>query len=69
VQRVLVVEDEEPIADILRFQLEKAGYEVAVAADGEEAVRQAQAHPMDLMLLDLMLPKKAGFEVWTKCWA
>jgi len=60
---VLVVDDEEPIAEILRFQLEKAGYEVTVAGDGEEAVRCVQQKSIDLILLDLMLPKKDGFEV------
>ena len=62
-QRILVVEDEEPIADILRFQLEKGGYEVDVAADGESAVACAESRQPDLILLDLMLPKKDGFEV------
>jgi len=62
-QHVLVVDDEEPIAEILRFQLEKAGYEVTVAGDGEEAVRCVQQKSIDLILLDLMLPKKDGFEV------
>ncbi|PWI57927.1 DNA-binding response regulator [Sulfoacidibacillus thermotolerans] len=62
---ILVVDDEEPIADILRFQLEKAGYRVSVAQDGEEAVRflENPAHGVELVLLDLMLPKKDGFEV------
>ncbi|MCY0902445.1 MAG: response regulator YycF [Firmicutes bacterium] len=62
-QHVLVVDDEEPIAEILRFQLEKAGYEVTVAGDGEEAVHCVQQKSIDLILLDLMLPKKDGFEV------
>ncbi len=61
--QILVVEDEEPIAEILRFQLEKAGYEVVLAFDGEEGVRQAETHVVDLILLDLMLPKKDGYEV------
>lgn len=61
--QILVVEDEEPIAEILRFQLEKAGYDVVLAFDGEEGVRQAETHVVDLILLDLMLPKKDGYEV------
>lgn len=62
---ILVVDDEEPIADILRFQLEKAGYRVTVAEDGEVAVQliENQAQAIELVLLDLMLPKKDGFEV------
>lgn len=62
-QHILVVDDEEPIADILRFQLEKAGYQVSVAGDGEAAVKCAEDQTIDLILLDLMLPKKDGFEV------
>jgi two-component system response regulator VicR len=60
---ILVVDDEEPIADILRFQLEKAGYEVTTAGDGEEAIAAVAKHPIDLILLDLMLPNKDGFDV------
>lgn len=60
---ILVVDDEEPIAQILRFQLEKSGYKVSTAADGEQAVQMIQVGNFDLILLDLMLPKKDGFEV------
>ena len=60
---ILVVEDEEPIADILKFQLEKSGYQVSVADDGEKAVAMISQTAFDLVLLDLMLPKKDGFEV------
>ena len=60
---ILVVEDEEPIADILKFQLEKSGYEVSIAVDGEVAVTMISKSSYDLVLLDLMLPKKDGFEV------
>lgn len=60
---ILVVEDEKPILDILKFNLEKEGYKVAVAADGEEAVIMARQVNPDLILLDVMLPKLSGFEV------
>jgi two-component system response regulator VicR len=60
---VLVVEDEEPIANILKFALQREGYEVLVAYDGVQAVQQAKTHNPDLILLDLMLPEKDGFEV------
>ena len=60
---ILVVEDEEPIADILKFQLERSGYQVSVADDGEKAVAMISQTVFDLVLLDLMLPKKDGFEV------
>ena len=62
-QHILVVDDEEPITEILRFQLEKAGYQVSVAEDGDQAVRFVEQSSVDLVLLDLMLPKKDGFEV------
>ncbi|QQE78932.1 response regulator [Alicyclobacillus sp. SO9] len=60
---VLVVEDEEPIANILKFTLEREGFEVITAFDGEEAVSMAKAYEPDLLLLDIMLPEKDGFEV------
>ena len=60
---ILVVEDEKPILDILQFNLEKEGYKVVTAMDGETAVSTAfQVNP-DLILLDVMLPKLDGFEV------
>lgn len=60
---ILVVDDEEPIANILQFALEREGYEVRVAYDGEEAIKSARSFPPDLVLLDIMLPEKDGFEV------
>lgn len=62
-KKVLVVDDEQPIADILKFNLEKEGYHVICAFDGEEAVRLAFEEKPDLILLDLMLPKKDGMDV------
>ncbi|MBD3920318.1 response regulator transcription factor [Paenibacillus sp. PR3] len=61
--KILVVDDEQPIADILKFNLEKEGYEVICAFDGGEAVRLAYEERPDLMLLDLMLPVKDGMDV------
>lgn len=61
--KILVVDDEEPIAKILDFNLKKEGYEVIVANDGEKAVELAFSENPDLILLDLMLPKKDGMEV------
>lgn len=61
--KILVVDDEQPIADILKFNLEKEGYEVICAYDGEEAIRLAEEETPDLVLLDIMLPKKDGNEV------
>ncbi len=61
--KILVVDDEQPIADILKFNLEKEGYEVICAYDGDEAVEIAEAEKPDLILLDLMLPGRDGNEV------
>jgi len=61
--KILVVDDERPIADILKFNLEKEGYEVVCAFDGEAAVRLAFEEEPDLILLDLMLPIKDGMDV------
>ncbi len=58
-----MVDDERPIADILKFNLEKEGYEVIVAFDGIEAVELAFNEQPDLILLDLMLPGKDGMDV------
>lgn len=56
--RILVVDDERPIAEILKFSLEKEGYDVLLAFDGEEAVEKARRDKPDLILLDIMLPKR-----------
>ncbi|NMD43140.1 MAG: response regulator transcription factor [Firmicutes bacterium] len=61
--RILVVDDERPIAEILKYNLEKEGYEVILAYDGEEALALLEQSEPDLVLLDIMLPKKDGFAV------
>lgn len=60
---ILVIEDEKAIVDILTFNLEREGYHVLTAFDGEEGVAVAKRENPDLILLDLMLPKMDGFEV------
>lgn len=60
---VLVVEDEAALADLLKYNLEKEGYRVSVATDGEEALLAAEETPPDLVVLDWMLPKAPGIEV------
>ncbi|MFD1019439.1 response regulator YycF [Thalassobacillus hwangdonensis] len=62
-QKILVVDDEKPINDILKFNLEKEGYEVVCAFDGDEAIELANEETPDLILLDIMLPGKDGNEV------
>lgn len=61
--QILVVEDEEPIANILKFSLEREGYKVDVAMDGLEAIRLTRRSEPNLVLLDVMLPEKDGLEV------
>ncbi|HZC07185.1 MAG TPA: response regulator transcription factor [Ktedonobacterales bacterium] len=65
-RRILVVDDEEPIREVLAQYLRRAGYSVLEAADGVEALRIASATPPDLLILDLMLPGMDGLEVCRK---
>ncbi len=62
-KKILVVEDESSIADIVKFNLEKEGYIVEIASDGEEGIKKVYKVLPDLILLDIMLPKKDGFQV------
>lgn len=62
-QKILVVEDEKPIADILQYNLEEEGFKVLVAYDGEKALRLAFDEHPDLILLDVMLPHVDGFSL------
>jgi two-component system, OmpR family, alkaline phosphatase synthesis response regulator PhoP len=61
-QKVLVVDDEEPILELLKYNLEKQGYEVRTAGDGQVAVDVAKKFHPDLVLLDIMMPKMDGVE-------
>jgi DNA-binding response OmpR family regulator len=63
IARILVVDDEPDMLDLLRFNLTQAGYEVRTAANGTEGLRQAQRLLPDLVILDLMLPDVDGFTV------
>lgn len=62
-RKILVVDDEKPIADILQFNLQKEGYEVFCAYDGNEALKMVEELNPDLILLDIMLPQRDGMEV------
>lgn len=62
-KKILVVDDEKPISDIVKFNLTKEGYEVYTAYDGQEALDKVEEIQPDLILLDLMLPKVDGLEV------
>lgn len=61
--KILVVEDEQGLREPLVYLLKKEGYEVCEAADGDEAIREFKAQSPDLILLDLMLPKRSGNDV------
>ena len=65
-KRILIVEDDESISLGLRMNLEAEGYDVQVAADGEDGLARAAAGGVDLVILDVMLPKVNGFEVVRK---
>lgn len=62
-KKILVVDDEKPISDIVKYNLTKEGFEVETAFDGEEALDKFNSDEYDLVLLDLMLPKIEGLEV------
>jgi len=62
-KRVAIVEDEPHIVESLRFILNQAGHDVVVADDGDAAIDLVQSQAPDVMVLDIMLPKKNGFEV------
>ena len=65
-KKILIVDDEKPIVDILKFNLEKEGYKTIEAYDGEQAVEMALESKPDLIILDVMLPKMDGFSVCKK---
>ncbi len=60
---VLIVEDEAHLTTLLHYNIEKEGFRVAEARDGEEALLMVQEEPPDLILLDWMLPRVPGIEV------
>ena len=62
-KKILIVDDEPNIVISLEFLMKKEGFEVAVACDGDEALAKVASFNPDLMLLDVMMPRKSGFEV------
>ena len=62
-KRVLIVDDEANIVAALEYLLRRSGYEVSVAATGDEALHQVEVVAPDLVLLDVMMPQKSGYEV------
>jgi two-component system, OmpR family, alkaline phosphatase synthesis response regulator PhoP len=62
-RKVLIADDEPDILEILKYNLEKEGYQVSTAKDGNEALDKAKQYQPDLIVLDMMMPKKTGMEV------
>lgn len=60
---ILIADDEEEIANLVAIHLEKEGYRVIKASDGQEAIQVIETHPVDLLILDIMMPKIDGYEV------
>src|SRR5438270_10127029 len=62
-RKILIADDEPDIVEILKYNLEKEGYQVYTAKDGDEALDKARMHQPDLIVLDMMMPRKNGIEV------
>jgi len=62
-KKILIIEDEEPLAEALKYTLDKEGYRVATAHDGAAGLERYMAEGADLIVLDLMLPAMDGLEV------
>ena len=62
-KKILIIEDEEIIRDLLQKKLSQEGYEISVAKDGQEGLRLMKEVKPDLILLDIVMPKIGGFEV------
>src|SRR6059036_3427568 len=61
--RILLVDDEQPVQKLLTYPLQKEGYEVVQALDGQQALTAFDQQPFDLVVLDVMLPRMDGLEV------
>jgi DNA-binding response OmpR family regulator len=62
-KKILIVDDEPNIVISLEFLMKKEGFEIAIANDGEDALAKVDSFGPDLVLLDVMMPRKSGFEV------
>lgn len=62
-KKILIVEDDKFLLNAYRVKLQKAGFEIKIAMDGEEAIKVIKGYTPDMILLDLILPKKDGFAV------
>ena len=62
-KRIILVDDDQDFCEILKSRLEKEGFTVEVAYDGEQGLEKVKSNPPDLLILDVMMPKKSGLEV------
>src|SRR5215831_1163906 len=62
-KKILIADDEPDILEVIQYNLVKEGYEVATARDGDDALSKARTSHPDLIILDIMMPKKTGVEV------
>lgn len=60
---ILIVEDEESVLEFLKFYISRQGFQVSTASDGEEAIRKIKENKPDLVILDIVVPKKSGYEI------
>lgn len=65
-KRILLVDDDAEIIDAMRYALEAKGYQILVARDGNQGLAMAEADPPNLVILDMMMPKRSGFLVLEK---
>ena len=61
--KILIADDEPDIVEIIRYNLTKEGYEVVTATNGDDAIQKAKLSQPDLIILDIMMPRKNGVEV------
>jgi two-component system alkaline phosphatase synthesis response regulator PhoP len=62
-KKILIADDEPDILEIIEYNLRKEGYEVATAKDGDDALTKVKSFKPDLVILDIMMPKKTGIQV------
>ena len=65
-KRVLLVDDDPEIIDAIRYALEAKGYQIFIARDGNQGLAMAESEDPDLVILDMMMPKRSGFLVLEK---
>jgi len=62
-KKILIVDDEAHILNIIKFNLKKRGYDITIASNGEEAIEKIKGNIPDLLIIDVMMPKMSGYDV------